>query len=125
MDDKPLVTMKKDLVPCLKIGKWKLFGRLHLKLNHWSHHAHSKPELLKCYGGWVRIGNLPLIIGRISFLAIGQQLGGLLSISSQTLNCLNCSSSIIKLERNFCGFIPASLDIKDFNLGKFSITFEA
>lgn len=76
MDDKALIKVKKDLDPCLKICKWKIIGRMHLKLDHWSNRVHSKPEFLKCYGGWVRIRNLPLAYWKsLAFVAIRQAIG--------------------------------------------------
>lgn len=61
--------MKKDVVPCLQIGKWKLIGRMHLKLDHWSNCAHSKPTFLKSYGGRVHIRNLPIAYWK-SFVSV-------------------------------------------------------
>lgn len=86
MDDKALLKVEKDVESRLKLGKWKLYdGQLHLKLEHWSNWAHSKPEFLRCNGGWIRIKNLALSYWKSSvFATIGQQLGGLKSISSQT-----------------------------------------
>lgn len=87
-----------------------------------SNRLHSKMEVIKSCGGWIKIKkNLPLPFWKKSvFEAIGKQLGGLLAISSQTLNGLDYSSALI--EENLCGFIPA-MNIKDINLGVFSIYF--
>lgn len=55
----------------------------------------------------ISINNLPLR-KRSVFEAIGKQLGGLISISLQIFNWLDCSIALIKVEQNICGFIPRS-----------------
>lgn len=67
---------------------------------------HSLPEVMNCYGGWIYIKNLPLSSWKNSvFEAIGDYLGGLVEISSKTLNWLDCSSTLIEVQNNLCGFI--------------------
>ncbi|MDV3146776.1 MAG: hypothetical protein Q8754_03055, partial [Sweet potato little leaf phytoplasma] len=54
---------------------------------------------------------------------IGHHFGGLVSISSQTLNLLDCSEARIEVKRNFCGFIPAEIVVTDKIHGNFALRF--
>ena len=49
------------------------------------------------------------------FKVIGDYFGGLKNIVSETLNLLNASKAKIQVKRNQCGFVPAILEITDFN----------
>lgn len=124
-DDKALVKCNKEVDSKFK-GHWCGFGEFHLKLEPWSELDHSLPKVISSYGGWVSIKNLPMPFWKNSvFEAIGHYLGGLDQISSLTLNFLDGSSALIKVKENSCGFILASLEIKDVGLGKFFIYFES
>lgn len=79
-----------------KGGKWQLYGELHLKLEHQSNKSHSHMEFFRSNGGLISINNLPLSYWKKSvFETIVQHFGGLVSITSQTLNCLGCSNVVI------------------------------
>lgn len=107
------------------LGKWYVYGSMHLKVEHWSKQNHSLPKVISCHGGWILFKNLPLHFWKNSiFEAIGPHLGGFVEISSQTLNCLECLKVVIRVEKNICGFISDSLTIEDSLLGKFAISFE-
>lgn len=47
-----------------------------------------------------------------TFEAIGKYIGGLVSISSQTLNLVDCVVAYIEVKNNLC-FLPATILIKD------------
>ncbi|KAA0062491.1 Integrase, catalytic core [Cucumis melo var. makuwa] len=41
-------------------GKWQAWENFHLKFDRWNNIKHSRPLVLKGYGGWLKIKNLPL-----------------------------------------------------------------
>lgn len=55
------------------------------------------------------------------FEAIGCHFGGLISISSSTLNRLDCCLAKVEVKRNLCGFVPNLIEIKDGMLGSIFI----
>lgn len=76
---------------------------------------------------WDRIAmkNLPLPCWKCcTFEAIGNYFGGLVTISSQTLNFLDCSATYIDVEKNLCGFISATILIKSPKRGDFFLRFD-
>lgn len=81
-----------------KQGKWQEYGPFHLLFKKWNRSVHSRPTVLKGYGGWMSIKNLPLDYwSRDTFEAIGAYFGGLENIATDTLNLLNCSEAKIKV----------------------------
>lgn len=60
---------------------------------------------------------------RSFFEVIGQHFGGLVSISSQTINLVDCLAVVIKVEENICGFILVEIEIKDGNIRKIFLHF--
>lgn len=72
----------------------------------------------------ISIKNFSLIYWKKSiFEAIGRHFGCLVSISSQTLNGLDCYNVVREVQNNICGFIPVEIDFKDPNLRDFSLRF--
>lgn len=83
--------------------KWFELGKFHIKFEKWNRFTHSRPSLMKDYGGWISIKNLPLDYwSSKTFEAIGAYFGGLESISSETLNLINVAEAKIKVKRNLC-----------------------
>lgn len=79
---------------------------------------HSRPNVVKGYGGWILIKNLPLNYwSRRMFETIGAYFGGLESIAHETLNLLNVAEAKIQVKRNLCGFMPSTIEITDQNRG--------
>ena len=57
--------------------------------------------MLKAYGGWIKVKNLPLDFWCRSILeVIGDHFGGLIEIATETLNFTNCSEAHIKVKKN-------------------------
>lgn len=76
------------------------------------------------YGGWISIRNLPLEYWcKDTFEAIGNHFGGLVRISFNTLNLINLFEARIQVRQNLCGFMPASLEIKNNLSGNVSYSF--
>lgn len=66
----------------------------HLLFEKWNTFWHSRPLVIKGYGGWLKIKNLPFEYwSRSMFEAIGAHFGGLESIANETLNFLNVSKA--------------------------------
>lgn len=75
-------------------GKWQEIGPFHLKFEKWNKFKHSIPKVMKGFGGWIKIRNLPLDYWcKKTFEAIGEHFGGLENIATETLNLLNCSEA--------------------------------
>lgn len=86
--------------------------RFSFKIKQWSFDKHSHPEVIEGYGGWISIKNPPLTYWeRNTFKAIGEYLGGLVSISFNTLNLLNLTEVHIEDKKKLCGFFPFSIEI--------------
>lgn len=57
--------------------KWKEFGPYHLLFNRWNKLLRSRPLIVKGFGGWIKIKNLPLDYWcKATFEAIGAYFGG-------------------------------------------------
>lgn len=99
-EDKALIKVKDGMnLPPLE-GKLKYYGGVHLKLDYWSESKHSHPEVIKSYGGWIAMKIIPLRYWSPAiFKAVGENLGGLISISTKTLNLLDCSTALIAVEK--------------------------
>ena len=99
-----------------ELGKWQVMGHFHLMFEKWNKFKHSRPLLMKGFGGWIKIKNLLLDYwSRKTFEAIGAYFGGLEDIAAETLNLLNCSEAKIKVKRNLCGLMPSTIEIMDCN----------
>lgn len=57
------------------------------------------------------------------FEAIGAYFGGFENIATATLNLLNCSEAKIQVKCNLCGFILATIEIKDEKRGNIFLSF--
>lgn len=105
-------------------GKWQDFGQFHLLIEQWNTFKRSWPEFIRGFGGWLTIKNLPLEYWRKStFEAIGAHFRGLESIAIDTLNLLNCSEARIRVKRNLCGLMPATIEIVDDKRGNIFLNF--
>lgn len=99
-------------------GRWFDYRKFHLLFEKWNSIQHSRPTCIKGYGGWLIIRNLPLEYWcRATFETIGSHFGGLEDIALETLNLLNVTEAKIKVKRNLCGFMPASIEIKNVMRG--------
>ena len=99
-------------------GKWQECGRFHLKFEKWNKKIDGHPNVLKGYGGWISIENLPLDYwSRQTFEAIGSYFGRLVSIANETLNLINVAEEKIEVRRNLCGFMPSTIETLDENRG--------
>lgn len=66
------------------------------------------------YDDWIAIKNLPLDHWCCqSFEAIGEYFGGFVRVSSETLNMTMVFEARIQVMSNLCGFMPATIEIKD------------
>ena len=105
-------------------GKWFNYGKFHLLFDKWNDARHNEPTLIEGFGGWLSIKNLPLNLWRGSiFEVIGAYFGGLESIALETLNLIECSEARIKVRKNLCGFLPATIEIKSETRGNFFLNF--
>ncbi|XP_031738083.1 uncharacterized protein LOC116402658 [Cucumis sativus] len=85
---------------------------------------HSRPLVLKGYGGWLKVKNLPLDLwSRSVFEAIGDHFGGFIKIATETLNLTNCSEARIQVKRNLCGFVLSTNEISDHKRGNIFLHF--
>ena len=84
---------------------------------------HSKPDVVKGYGGWISIKNLPLDYWSVDVKATGGYFGGLESMSLETMNRINCSEAKIKVRRNLCGFLLATVELLDAFKGNIFLNF--
>ena len=81
-------------------GKWKEFGPYHLLFNRWNKLLRSRPLIVKGFGGWIKIKNLPLDYWcRATFEAIGVYFGRFENIAFETLNLLIVQKRKAKLRR--------------------------
>lgn len=104
--------------------KWFDYRKFHLPFEKWNTLQYSQPTLIKGFGGWLSIKNLPLEYWkRDSFEAIGTYFGGLDGIAIETLNLLNCSEAKIKVKKNLCGFMQATIEIKNEIRGNIFLNF--
>lgn len=93
------------------------------------------PEITHGDGSWTNLGiflpnrslitlPLPSPFRKPSYLeGIGQHFGGLINISSETLNYIDCQTAIIEAKKSICGFIPTEVDVIDWKFEKFSLHF--
>ena len=78
--------------------------------------------MIKGFGGWIKIKNLPLDLWqRSTFEAIGDHFGGLVDMATKTLNLINCSESRILVNKIICGFVPLTIEVSNKNLSYFLI----
>ena len=81
--------------------------------------SHSRSQMLKVYGGWIKVKNLPLDFWcRSIFEAIKDHFEELEEIATETLNFTDCSEAHIKVKKNQCGFVPSTIEISDQKRGK-------
>lgn len=65
------------------------------------HEKHTNSNFIEGHEDWISIKNLPLTYWELStFEAIGEYSGGLGSVSSQTLNLLDCTEARIEVKKN-------------------------
>ena len=100
------------------------YGKFHLLFEKWNEAKHSRPTLIEGFRGWFSIKNLPLNLWRRNiFEAIGAYLGGLGGIALETLNLIKCYEAGIKVRKNLCGFLPATIELKTENRANFFLNF--
>lgn len=105
-------------------GVWQLMAPFHLKFEKWDKFKHSRPVVTKGFGGLPKINDLPLDYWRRrTFEVIGDHFEGLESITSETINLLNCREARIKVKRNLCGYIPSTIEIKNPRRGNIFLHF--
>ena len=80
--------------------------------------------MLKDYGGWLKVKNLPLDFWcRSIFEAVGDHFGGLTEIAIETINFTNCNEAHIKVKKNQCGFVPSTIEISNQKRGNIFLHF--
>lgn len=127
MDDKWLIrfTNGKMLNLAWLVGRWKRTGDIYVRLERWNAKRHSRKEVVQGYGGWIKVLDLSLMYWKkCTFEAIGSHCGGLVGISFNTLNLIDCTEAIIQVQPNKCVFLPASIEISDARLGDYVIRIE-
>ena len=50
------------------LGKWQGYGLFHILFEKWNGSKHSRPVVVKGYGGWISIKTYHWIIGALTFL---------------------------------------------------------
>lgn len=104
-------------------GKWQAMGSFHLKFENWDIFKRNRPKVVKGFGGWLRIKNLPLDYWcRKTFEVIGNYFGGLEDIATETLNLINCSEAHIQAKQILCSFMPTTYT-NYFNRGNDFLSF--
>lgn len=125
-DDKALIRIDQGRIEDLieAPGKWFNYRKFHLLFEKWNPLLHGRPSVLRSFGGWIAIKNLTLeYCSRETLEAIGQHFGGLEEISIDTLNLLDVSEAKIKVRKNVCGFIPATININNEFRGSIHLLF--
>lgn len=80
--------------------------------------------MLKGYGGWIKIKNVPLEFWCGStFEAIEDHFGGLIDRATETLNLTNCSEALIQVKKNLCRFVPSTIEILNLKRGNIFLHF--
>ena len=125
-DDNALISF--DKVPTKEfIGeekKWQTRGKFHIKFEKWDSIRHSRPLVIKGFGGWIKIKNLPSDLWQRSISeAIGDRFGGLIDIATKTLNLTNCSKAQILVKKNICGFVSSTIEISDHKRGSIFLRY--
>lgn len=114
--DKALITVwDTDQASLLcKNRDWVTVGQFTVKFEKWSKKEHSTPKLIPSYGGWLRFRGIPLSSWNIqTFRKIGEAYGGFIDVGSKTWNKLDLIEAQIKIQENYCGFVPANIQIED------------
>ena len=126
-DDNALISLDQGFLSDFigAVGKWQEWGNFHLKFEKWDSAKHSRPLVLKGYGGWIKVKNLPLDFWcRSIFEAIGDHFGGLIEIATETLNFTNCSEAHNNVKKNQCGFVLSTIEISDQKRGNIFLHLE-
>ena len=124
--DKATVKVKQDHIEDMTKSpeKWYYYGKYHLRFEKWDSIKHSMSSLIKGFGGWLSIKNLHLDLWRRDILqVIEANFGGLESIALDTLILINCTEAKIQVQKKLCGFLPATIELKNENRGNFYLNF--
>lgn len=72
----------------------------------------ASPRVIPSYGGWTKFRGIPLDAWNINtFEQIGKACGGLEDISFNTWRKFDLTEAKLKIKDNYCGFIPATIEI--------------
>ena len=104
MDDKATIKASHgkldDLI--LNPGKWSNYGKFRLLLEKWDMIKHSRLSVIKGFGCWLSIKNLPLDLWRKDiFEVIDAHFRGLEGVELDTLNLIRCTDARIKVREIF------------------------
>lgn len=93
-------------------GKWQAMGSFHLKFENWDIFKRNRPKVVKGFGGWLRIKNLPLDYWcRKTFEVIGNYFGGLEDIATETLNLITVVRLTFRPNKSYVVSCPPPIQI--------------
>ncbi|XP_073015618.1 uncharacterized protein [Primulina eburnea] len=97
----------------LRMKKSFLENRVTLSFERWNQHSNTEEEVYECCNSWVRLLGIPWDLWSTElFKNIGQQCGGLLNISQDTILLKDLSAAKIKVMGMEGGFINRNLLIE-------------
>ncbi|XP_073022630.1 uncharacterized protein [Primulina eburnea] len=97
----------------LRLKKCFLERNVTLSFQKWSHNINREEEVSECCHSWIRVLGIPWDLwSRDLFISIGDQCGGLLSISQDTVLLRDLSAAKLKVVGIEGGFINRNVQIK-------------
>lgn len=71
-------------------------------------------SLVPSYGGWIKLRRFPLHLwNKEVFNRVGVMFGGFIDYIEENLSLIECLEVAIKVEENYCSFIPVEFDLID------------
>ncbi|XP_075474761.1 uncharacterized protein LOC142505596 isoform X1 [Primulina tabacum] len=103
---------EEDALFYLRLKKCYLENKVTLSFQRWSHNSNSEEEVFECCHSWIRLLGIPWDLwSKDLFKSIGDQCGGLLNISQDTVLLRDLSAAKIKVVGVEGGFINRNLQI--------------
>lgn len=114
MENKTTLKQSVDFSELQFDDKWRKIGNFQRRIKKWSQEESSHPKLIEGYGDWIFFEEFTKLYWKCScFEAIGPHFGGLVNISSQTLNFIDRPTSRIEVRKNIYGSIQAKIKVTD------------